>query len=74
VVELLVRSPRVFGVNIYSSNTRAWMFKESGWGEGIIVSKILRSVFVNGFMHMLALSQIVVVDMVGKTCRKFRMP
>jgi hypothetical protein len=40
-------------VNIYSSKTRAWIFKESEWSEGIVVSTYGKGVFVNGFMHML---------------------
>ena len=52
------------GVNIYSSKC----------GEGIIVSTYGESVFVNGFMHMLEFTQIVVVDMEGKTWRKIHRP
>jgi hypothetical protein len=58
------------GVNIYSSKTGAWIFKESEWGKGIVVSTYGKGVFVNGFMHMLKFTQIVVVDMEGKTGRK----
>jgi len=58
------------GVKIYSSKTRAWIFKESEWGEGIVVSTYGKGVFVNGCMHMLEFTQIVVVDMEGKTWRK----
>jgi hypothetical protein len=43
-------------------------------GRGILVSNFLRTVFLNGFMHMLELSQIVAVDMEGKTWRKNLMP
>ena len=49
------------------------MFKESELGEGV-VRTYLTSVFLNGFMHWLELSQIVVVDMQGKTWRKIRRP
>ena len=41
------------GVEIYSSKTVAWIFKESEWGEGIVLCSKSRSVFLNGFMHML---------------------
>ena len=61
------------GVNIYSSKTRAWIFKEFEWVEGIIVSTYGKGVFVNGFMHMLEFTQID-VDMKGKTWRKIRRP
>jgi hypothetical protein len=50
------------------------MFKESKWGEGILVSTYGKGVFVNGFMHMLEFTQIVVVDMEGKTWMKIHRP
>jgi hypothetical protein len=62
------------GVNIYSSKTRAWIFKESEWDEGIVVSTYGKDVFVNGFMHMLEFTQIVAIDMEGKTWRKICRP
>ena len=74
VVELWVRSPRVLVVSIYSSKTRAWMCKESEWGEDILVCKFLGTMFLNGFMHMLEVSYMVVVDMEGKTWRKILRP
>ena len=52
------------GVNIYSSKTGAWMFKESEWGEGIVVSTYRKGVFVNGFMHMLEFTQKFVCQLV----------
>jgi hypothetical protein len=63
------------GVEIYSSKTAAWIFKESKWGEGSIVLRPKsRSVFRNGFMHMLEYSTIVAVDIEGKTWRTIRKP
>ena len=62
------------GVNIYSSKTGPWIFKESEWGKGIVVSTYRKGVFINGFMHMLEFTQIVVVDMEGKTWRKIHRP
>ena len=62
-----MREGESIGVSIYSSKSAAWIFKESEWGDGIIVSTYLRSVLLNGFMHWLEFSQIVVVDMDGKT-------
>jgi hypothetical protein len=59
------------GVSIYSYKRAAWIFKESEWGNGIIVSTYARSVFLNGFMHWLEFSQIVVVDM-ERHGRKYR--
>ena len=42
--------------------------KNLNGGDGIIVSTYARSVFLNSFMHRLEFSQIVAVDMDGKTC------
>jgi hypothetical protein len=53
VFEYGINDDDSLGVNIYSSKTRAWIFKESEWGEGIVVSIYGKGVFVNGFMHML---------------------
>jgi hypothetical protein len=51
------------GVEIYSSKTIAWIFKESEWSEGsIVLHSKSRSVF-NGFICMLEYSVIVAVDM-----------
>ena len=59
------------GVEIYSSKTTAWLFNESKWGEGSTVLRSKsRSVFLNGFMHMVEYSVIVAVDMEGKTWMK----
>ena len=46
-----VREGESVGVSIYSSKSAAWIFKESKWGDSIIVSTYARSVFLNGFMH-----------------------
>ena len=60
-------------MEIYSSKTAAWIFKESKWGEGSIVLCLKsRSIFLNGFMHMLEYFAIVVVDMEGKTWMTIR--
>jgi len=74
VFEYGINDDDSLGVNIYSSKTRAWIFKESEWGKGIVVSTYRKGVFVNGFMHMLEFTQIVGIDMEGKTCRKFPRP
>ena len=62
------------GVNIYSSKIGAWIFKESEWGKGNVVSTYGKGVFVNGFMHMPEFIQIVAVDIEGKIWRKIRRP
>jgi hypothetical protein len=74
VFEYGINDDDSLGVNIYSSKTRVWIFKESKWDEGIVVSTYGKCVFANGFMHMLEFTQIVVVDMKGKTWRKMRRP
>jgi hypothetical protein len=57
------------GVEIHSSKNTAWIFKKSKWGEGIVLRSKSRSVFLNGFMHMLEYFVIVTMDMEGKTWR-----
>jgi hypothetical protein len=69
-----MREAMSFGVSIYSSKSVACIFKECEWGDSIIVSTYARSVFVNGFMHWLEFSQIIVVDMDGKTWTKIQKP
>jgi hypothetical protein len=49
------------GVSIYSSKSAVWTFKESKWGESVVCTYVT-SVFLNGSMHWLKLSQIVAVD------------
>jgi hypothetical protein len=69
VIEFVeVEGPYVV-VEIYSSKNAAWIFKESEWGEGIVLRSKLRSVFLNGFMHMLEYFAIVTIDIEGKTWR-----
>ena len=69
-----MREGESVGVSIYSSKSAAWIFKESEWGDGIIVSTYARSVFLNGFMHWLEFPQIVAIDMDGKTRTKIQKP
>jgi hypothetical protein len=54
-----MREGESVGVSIYSSKSVVWIFKESEWGDSIILSTYVRSVFLNGFMHWLEFSQIV---------------
>ena len=55
VIEFVEVEGACIGVEIYSSKTAAWIFKESEWGEGSIVrcSKS-RSVFLNGLCTCLS--------------------
>jgi hypothetical protein len=75
VIEFIEVEGACVGVEIYSSKTVAWIFKESEWGEGSIVLCLKsRSVLLNGFMHMVEYSVIVAVDMERKTWRTIRKP
>jgi hypothetical protein len=47
VFEYGINDDDSLGVNIYSSKIRAWIFKESEWGEGIVVSIYGKGVFHN---------------------------
>jgi hypothetical protein len=49
--------------------------EKSEWGKGsIILRSKSRSVFLNGFMHMVEYSAIVVVNTEGKTWRTIHKP
>jgi hypothetical protein len=69
-----MREGESIGVSIYSSKSVAWIFKESEWGDGIIISTYAKSVFLNGFMHWLEFFQIIAIDMDGKTWTKIQKP
>ncbi|KAF8686834.1 hypothetical protein HU200_043335 [Digitaria exilis] len=63
----------VAGVEIYSSKTAAWSFKENEWGSDIMLHD--SSVFLNGFMHMVTFADgVAVVDMEGKIWRTIPVP
>ncbi|CAN6284213.1 unnamed protein product, partial [Urochloa humidicola] len=65
----------VTAVEIYSSKTAAWSFKENEWGDDVMLHDDARSVFLNGFMHMVSVAAgIVVVDMEGETWRAIPVP
>ena len=79
VVEyVLHEDDSVKGVQNYSSKTASWNFKESEWdGEFYLdpYAHSSRSVFLNGFMHMMLNDEkIVVVDMEGTTWRTIPVP
>jgi hypothetical protein len=64
------------GVDIYSSQTATWIYKESEWGQDIddVIRSRSASVFLNGCLHIMGYSLILVVDMEGKTWRKILRP
>ena len=64
------------GVHIYSSQTIAWIYKESEWGQDIddVIRSRSASVFLKGCLHLMGYSLILVMDMEGKTWRKIPRP
>jgi hypothetical protein len=75
VIEFVEVKDACVGVEIYSSKTTAWTFKESEWGEdNIVIRSKSRSVFLNVFMHMVEYSAIVAVGMEEKTWRTIHKP
>ena len=67
------------GVEIYSSQTTAWIYKESEWGEHTDVTFYRQpSVFLNGCLHIMGhsrrYSMIFAADMEGNTWRKIDRP
>jgi len=67
------------GVEIYSSQTAAWIYKESEWGEHTDVTFYRQpSVFLNGCLHIMGHSReypmILFVDMEGNIWRKIDGP
>jgi hypothetical protein len=68
VIEFVEVEGAFVGVKIYSSKIVVWIFMESEWGKSIVLCSKSRSIFLNGFMHLLDYSMIVAVDMEGKTC------
>ncbi|XP_047076859.1 F-box protein At5g07610-like [Lolium rigidum] len=54
----------VAGVEVYSSKTGAWTYRQSGWGRDCRVDSASRSVLYNGIMHFATVaSSVVTVDM-----------
>ena len=63
------------GVDTYSSKTIAWIYKESKWGPNTCVTfERLETMYLNGCLHIIGYSLILVVDMEGKTWRKIPRP
>ena len=75
VIELVKEEGACVGVEIYSSKTTTWIYKESEWGEYTdVIFYRQPSVFLNGCLHIMGhsreYSMILVVDMEGNTWRK----
>ena len=75
VLEYMEEDGQCVGVDIYSSKTTSWIFKESKWGEEAkwTFSKSA-TVFLNGCLHYIGFCEgyhcILAVDMEGKAWRK----
>lgn len=81
VIEYIEEGPHgdCIAVDIYSSETAAWICKESEWGEGTKVAPVISaSVFLNSCLHIIGFSggydQILAMDMQGNTWRKIHRP
>ena len=63
-------------MEIYSSQTAAWIYQESEWGQDIddVICSRSASVFLNSFLHIMGYYVILAVDMEGKTWRKIPRP
>jgi len=62
------------GVDIYSSKSTAWIYKESKWESNTCVTfQISETMYLNGYLHIMDYSQcyVLAVDMEGETWRKF---
>jgi F-box interacting protein len=58
----------VAGVEIYSSETGAWSYKESQWNYETNLFENSRSVFLNGLLHFSTVQfEVVAVDVVGES-------
>ena len=65
------------GVDIYSSKTTAWIYKESKWEANTCVTfERSKIAYLNGCLHIMEYSQyyILAVDMEGETWRKIPRP
>lgn len=72
---LLTVKLQVTGLQVYSSKTGSWTYRQSGWGDNCRVHDDAKSVFFNGIMHFTTCgSSLVTVDMELNTWRKIPTP
>ncbi|TVU50142.1 hypothetical protein EJB05_01499, partial [Eragrostis curvula] len=65
----------VLGVEIYSSENRVWIQKQSSWSVEVTLDNEFKSVFVNGMLYMVATEAVIgAVDVEGKTWRIIDFP
>ena len=64
------------GVEIYSSQTAACIYQDSEWGQDIddVICSRSASMFLNGCLHIMGYSLVLIVNMEGKTWRKIPRP
>ncbi|KAL6909645.1 hypothetical protein ACP4OV_001304 [Aristida adscensionis] len=79
VIEYLSNSYFVGGdiasLEIYSSRTRTWTSKEPGWRDELVLENGERSVFLNGFLNTVMVSdEILAIDMEGEAWRRIPLP
>ena len=79
VIEYVDVNAVCVGVEIYSSQTAAWIYKESEWGEHTDVTFYRQpNVFLHGCLYIMGhsrrYSMIFAVDMEGNTWRKIDRP
>ena len=79
VIEYVDVNSLCVGVEIYSSETAAWIYKEFEWGEDTDVTFYRQpSVFLNSCLHIMGhsrkYSMILVMDMEGNTWMKIDRP
>ena len=80
MIEFVEEDAECLGVEIYSSQTIAWFYKECEWGQDIddVIRSRLASVFLNGCLHIMGhsgeCSMILAVDMEGNTWRRIDRP
>uniref|UniRef100_A0A0A9PQR3 F-box protein At3g26010-like beta-propeller domain-containing protein n=2 Tax=Arundo donax TaxID=35708 RepID=A0A0A9PQR3_ARUDO len=65
----------IMRVEIYSSETGGWIFRQSEWGDSTKVEDHAEYVFFNGTPYAITTAlSLITVDTEGKTWRKIRMP
>ena len=75
VIKFVEEDIECLGVEIYSSQTIAWIYQESEWGQDIddAIRSRSASVFLNSCLDIMGYS-LILVDMEGNTWRKIPRP
>uniref|UniRef100_A0A0A8Y873 Uncharacterized protein n=1 Tax=Arundo donax TaxID=35708 RepID=A0A0A8Y873_ARUDO len=66
----------VDGLEIYSSETGEWAYRDSGWSDDASLCDDLSTVFLKGFLHVFASvhQDVLVVDTEGKVWKTIPVP